>query len=251
MKDKNNIVSLYPLTKLYLASVGVVIALIMPGILSKVICFVAANILAAISGIWSVFLKRVKNSVGILFLILIVIQTLFYPGEHIIFSFWIFSLKMEGFLFALKLGFTLLCVGGFLIWFFAVTTEKDLVLALEKQGMSPKASYVVLSTLQMVPILKKKSQTIMNAQQARGVETEGNLLVRAKVFIPTLIPLVLSSIASTEERALTLEARGFSSTVKATHLYDIERTPEDKPATLIITLLLIVAVAGRIALWLI
>ena len=109
-------------------------------------------------------------------------------------------------------------VGGSLIWFFSVTQEKDFVLALEKSGMSAKASYVVLSTLQMVPVLKK---TIMNAQKARGVETEGNLLVRAKVFVPTIIPLVLSSIAGTEERALTLEARGFSSGINPTHLYDI------------------------------
>lgn len=251
MNVNNKIVSLYPLTKLYLAIVGVIISIMMPGIVSKILCFVAVNILAALSGVWPVFFKRVKNSIGILFLILIVIQTLFYPGKQVIYSFWIFSLKMEGLLFALNLGFVLLSVGGFLIWFFAVTQEKDLVLALEKQGMSPKASYVVLSTLQMVPVLKKKSQTIMNAQKARGVETEGNLIVRAKVFIPTIIPLVLSSIASTEERALTLEARGFSSTIKATHLYDIEKTQQDKPAMVIITLILVAAVAGRIALWLI
>ncbi len=251
MNENNKIVSLYPLTKLYMAIVGVIISIMMPGIMSKVLCFIAVNVLAAFSGVWPLFFKRVKNSIGILFLILIVIQTLFYPGEKVICSFWIFSLKMDGLMFALNLGFILLSVGGFLIWFFAITQEKDLVLALEKQGMSPKASYVVLSTLQMVPVLKKKSQTIMHAQQARGVETEGNLIVRAKVFIPTIIPLVLSSIASTEERALTLEARGFSSTIKATHLYDIEKKPEDKTATAIITLILVAAVAGRIALWLI
>ena len=165
--------------------------------------------------------------------------------------FWIFNAKLEGILFALKLGITLMGVGGSLIWFFSVTQEKDFVLALEKSGMSAKASYVVLSTLQMVPVLKKKSQTIMNAQKARGVETEGNLLVRAKVFVPTIIPLVLSSIAGTEERALTLEARGFSSGIKPTHLYDIEKTEADKKAVVIITLLGVLGIAGRVALWLI
>ena len=44
---------------------------------------------------------------------------------------------------------------------------------------------------------------------------------KSKGFVPTIIPLVLSSIAGTEERALTLEARGFSSGIKPTHLYDI------------------------------
>ena len=251
MNEKNKIASLYPLTKFYLSLVLVIISIAMPGILSKVICFAAINVVAVMSGIWPLFIKRVRNSVGVLFIILVIIQTFFYPRGEVLFSFWIFSAKLEGLLFAVKLGMTLVCVGGSLIWFFGVTKEKDFVLALEKQGMSPKASYVVLSTLQMVPQLKKKSQTIMNAQKARGVETEGNLLVRAKVFIPTIVPLVLSSIAGTEERALTLEARGFSSNIKPTHLYDIERTPADKTATIIITVLFIAAIAGRIALWVI
>ena len=251
MDQNNKIVSLYPLTKFYLAIAFVVVSIAMPGIVSKIICFVLINILAGMSGLWPVFIRRVKNSVGILFIILVIIQTLFSPGEDVIFSFWIFEAKWEGLMIALNLGFTLMCVGGSLIWFFAVTKEKDFVLSLEKQGMSPKASYVVLSTLQMVPVLKKKSATIMNAQKARGVETEGNLIVRAKVFVPTIIPLVLSSITGTEERALTLEARGFSSGIRPTHLEDIEKTPADKTATVIITVLFVIALAGRVALWVI
>lgn len=251
MDQNNKIVSLYPLTKFYLAIVFVIVSIAMPGIISKIICFLLVNVLAAISGVWPVFIRRVKNSIGVLFIILIVIQTLFSPGNDVIFSFWIFEAKWEGLMFALNLGFILMGVGGSLIWFFAVTKEKDFVLSLEKAGMSPKASYVVLSTLQMVPVLKKKSETIMNAQKARGVETEGNLIVRAKVFVPTIIPLVLSSITGTEERALTLEARGFSSGIRPTHLEDIEKTLADKTATVIITVLFIIAIAGRIALWVI
>ena len=251
MKQENKIVGLYPLTKFYLAIVLVVLDIIMPGILSKLVVFVIINIIAALSDVWKSFIRKVRNSVGVLFVILLFIQTFFYPRGEVIFSFWIFNAKLEGILFALKLGITLMGVGGSLIWFFSVTQEKDFVLALEKSGMSAKASYVVLSTLQMVPVLKKKSQTIMNAQKARGVETEGNLLVRAKVFVPTIIPLVLSSIAGTEERALTLDARGFSSGIKPTHLYDIEKTEADKKAVVIITLLGVLGIAGRVALWLI
>ncbi len=251
IQKENKIAALYPMTKFYIAIAFAIIAVILPGIIPKAVCFVVFNILAAASGIYKTFLKRVKNSVGVLFLILVVIQTFFTAGDTILFSFWIFSAKLEGLLFALKLGFVLANVGGCLIWFFAVTTEKDFVLALEKKGLSSKASYVVLSTLQMVPVLKKRSETIMNAQRARGVETEGNLLVRAKVFVPTIVPLVLSSIQGTEERALTLEARGFSVETKSTHLYDIEPRPVDKTVTVITALLFILIAGGRILLWVI
>ena len=248
---ENKIVKLYPITKFYLAMAIAIITVIQGDIISRVVIFALLNVLAAASGVYKIFLKRVKNSVGLLFLILLIVQTLFSPGEEILFSFWIFSGKMEGLVTALKLGMTLVNVGGSLIWFFAVTKEKDFVLALEKRGMSSKASYIVLSTLQMVPVLKKRSETIMNAQKARGVETEGNIFVRAKVFVPTLVPLVLSSIQGIEERALTLEARGFSVETPSTHLYDIYERPVDKTVRVIIAAGFVAAVAGRIALWLI
>lgn len=251
VNKQNKIAQLYPMTKFYMSIAIAATAIILPGIISKVICFAVVNILAMISGVYPVFIKRVKNSVGVLFIILLIIQTFFAAGDTILFSFWIFSAKLEGLLFALKLGFVLASVGSALIWFFLVTTEKDFVLALEKMGMSSKASYVVLSTLQMVPVLKKRSQTIMNAQRARGVETEGGLLTRAKVFIPTLVPLVLSSIQGTEERALTLEARGFSIETKSTHLYDIEPRPIDKTINIITACAFIAIIIGRILLWVI
>lgn len=251
VNKQNKIAQLYPMTKFYMSIAIAATAIILPGIISKVICFAVVNILAMISGVYPVFIKRVKNSVGVLFIILLIIQTFFAAGDTILFSFWIFSAKLEGLLFALKLGFVLASVGSALIWFFLVTKEKDFVLALEKMGMSSKASYVVLSTLQMVPVLKKRSQTIMNAQRARGVETEGGLLTRAKVFIPTLVPLVLSSIQGTEERALTLEARGFSIETKSTHLYDIEPRPIDKTINIITACAFIAIIIGRILLWVI
>lgn len=251
MDNNNKIVSLYPLTKLYIAFFIIVASIILPGILGKICCFIVLNIIAVLSNSWKIFINRVKNSVGILFIIMIIIQTFFYPTGRVMFSFLGFSAKYEGLIFAINLGLILMCVGGSLIWFFAVTKEKDFVLALEKKGMSAKASYVVLSTLQMVPVLKKKSQIIMNAQKARGVETEGNMLVRAKVFIPTIIPLVLSSIAGTEERALTLEARGFSSNKKHTYLYDIREKSIDKTINIIIVIGLIILILGRVSLWLI
>ena len=128
------------------------------------------------------FIRKVRNSVGVLFVILLFIQTFFYPRGEVIFSFWIFNAKLEGILFALKLGITLMGVGGSLIWFFSVTQEKDFVLALEKSGMSAKASYVVLSTLQMVPVLKKKSQTIMNAQKSKRSRNGRKSFSKSKGF---------------------------------------------------------------------
>ena len=75
------------LTKFYLAIVLVVLDIIMPGILSKLVVFVIINIIAALSDVWKSFIRKVRNSVGVLFVILLFIQTIFLPkrGSNIFF----------------------------------------------------------------------------------------------------------------------------------------------------------------------
>lgn len=244
---RNQIVSLYPLTKFVWAIVIAVVGALIPSIPGKYLWFCVLCFLAVASGTFGVFIRRVRNFLCVIVLLLVIIHTFFVPGEDIIFQLGILTAQKDGLLYALRLGGNIFCMGGALIWFFTVTTERDFVLALEKAGMSPQASYVILSTLQMVPVMRRRSQVIMAAQQARGVEMEGSLLHRIKVFVPVLVPLILSSIQDIEERALTLEARGFSVETRATHLYDIEVKTADKVVAAVAVLFLTGVVIGRIA----
>lgn len=75
--------------------------------------------------------------------------------------------------------------------------------------------------------MTKLSQTISDAQRARGIETEGSIWVRMKAFIPMMGPLVLTSIQQTDERVLTLEARGFSAPIRKTAYYSVKKTAVD------------------------
>ena len=100
----------------------------------------------------------------------------------------------------------------------------------------------------MIPELQKQSMVIMDSQRSRGVETEGNLFTRSKALIPVFIPLVLSSIANTEERAITLESRAFSSESRRTRLYDIEKSKYDNPVRVFLLIFIILCITWRI-LW--
>jgi energy-coupling factor transport system permease protein len=51
---------------------------------------------------------------------------------------------------------------------------------------------------------------ILEAQQARGLETEVGLVGRLRLLVPLIGPLILASIVDVEERAMALEARAFS-----------------------------------------
>ena len=96
---------------------------------------------------------------------------------------------------------------------------KDIIFALEKAKVPRKVTFLISSTIQLIPQMTALQKTITDAQKSRGIETEGNLLIRVKAFIPMLGPLVLSSIQQTEERVLALESRAFSAKGEKTSIY--------------------------------
>ena len=117
--------------------------------------------------------------------------------------------------------------------------------------MSPSATYVIMSTVNIIPQMSKKMTVIMDAQRSRGVETESNMFVRAKAFFPTIGPLILNSIVSAEERAITLEARAFSVSGKKTRLHTVADTGTDRALRVVFMIMLAAAVGGRIITWIV
>lgn len=251
-EKKGFILSLYPTTKLFFCVAFIILAFILPSFQERLILVLVIHILAMMSGVYKNFFKISVAAFGILLVFIMLMQSLFYQGvsNNILFEFGIFSIKYEGIINGLNISSSVLVFGSAIILFFQTTKVKELVHALENSGMNPKATYVILATLQMVPQMRKSSQVIMSAQRARGVETEGNLFVRMKAFIPILFPLILSSIASTEEKALTLEARGFSIAGNKTQLMVLEKRSIDKVLQILIILVTLAIIIWRVALWL-
>ncbi len=102
----------------------------------------------------------------------------------------------------------------------------------------------------MPDILRNNIRTVMDAQRARGVETEGGIPVRAGAFLPVLVPLILNSVTGAEEKLLTLEARGFSARCEKTRLFRLERSGLERQVKSIAIIITALILCGRIALWL-
>ncbi|HVI40656.1 MAG TPA: energy-coupling factor transporter transmembrane component T [Anaerovoracaceae bacterium] len=92
--------------------------------------------------------------------------------------------------------------------------------------------------------------TITDAQRSRGMETEGNLLIRLEAFIPLIAPVIMSSLINTKERALALEVRGFNSKKKKTFLNDEVKTGADRYIQAGLLIIIAAAFIWRIKLWL-
>ncbi|MGN7295779.1 energy-coupling factor transporter transmembrane component T family protein [Ferdinandcohnia sp. SAFN-114] len=239
-KLRSFILNLYPTTKFFVAVFLMITPLLLPGYLYSYLAPVLCLIIAMVAGKTKLYIDIVFKGLISIVVMIFLLQSFFYPGDTILWSWSIFSIKQEGIDFSLQLTSKILAVGSAIVLFFQITKINDLSRSLEILGVSPKATYVLSSALNIIPEMRLHLLRIMDAQRTRGVETEGNLSIRMKAFIPALTPLILSSFSSTDEKAITLESRAFTARTKKTSLHKLEKTKSDN---LVRAILLIVFVS--------
>jgi energy-coupling factor transport system permease protein len=93
---------------------------------------------------------------------------------------------------------------------FRTMNMTDLGIAMNQGGLPYRASFIFITTFQSLPQLNKEMHQIMDAQRARGLETEGNLWRRFSSFIPIMVPVVANSIMKVRQQAIALETKGFN-----------------------------------------
>lgn len=89
-------------------------------------------------------------------------------------------------------------------------------------------SMMMSIALRFIPTLMEETTRIINAQKSRGADFEsGNLIKRAKAFIPVLVPLFLSAFQRAEDLALAMEARCYRGGENRTRLKELKYTKID------------------------
>ena len=209
--------------------------------------FFILPILALMSGILIKFINGFKV-IFTISLIVFLVQLFLISGGEELWRFYFLSIYQGGLKSALILTFMITNIAGIFLWYFQTTTNQEISRALEESGMNYKAAFVFTSSLKMIDVLEKNSKTIMNAQQASGVETEGNILIRAKAFFPSMVPLILGAVINADEKALTLEARGFNYQCRKTRLFNLKKSGWEKQAILISICITIMILGWRV-LW--
>lgn len=240
--------SLNPLTKLTLVFSAIALAFLSIPWLAPVLVL-PVIILGILGGVQKEYLKVISRlilpTVGFMF----VMQSIFLPyGDTILFSIGIFEVTLE----AVQSAFLTVSRIFVMISSFALllltTHPSELMSDLTRRGLPGQFAYVIISTLQILPQMQAKAQTIIAAQRSRGLDTESSFLKRAGLLIPLVGPLVFGSLVEVEERAIAIEARGFTSTHPKTSLYEIPDSNSDKIIRW--TLILLVIASFIIRLWL-
>lgn len=244
---KDDMRKLYPITKLFICLALLFSLFIISSYIYNYCMAIICGMIAVGFGIsLKTYAKRIFFSLFWLLIAIFIIQSVFLPSGEVLLKVGIISVYKKGLFKAIILTSRITAFVSILTLLILITPAKDFTIALEKKGLNPKAAFILLLSLQMIPEMKKQANIIMNSQKSRGVETEGNILVRAKALIPVFIPLVLSSIVNTEEKAITLEARGFSIGEKRTILDDIKETEYDKKVKIFLVVFLILCIIWRV-----
>jgi len=239
---------LNPLTKMAVAFAFIIIAFSAHWYWAPLIIFIVGIIpIAMVGKLGREFFRTSLRLFLPLFAFLFVMQSLFHPGgTTVLFHLWFLTVKLEGVQFAFLTATRILVMVSSFLLVLLSTHPSTLMSDLTQRGFPAMLSYIVTSTLQIIPHMRNKAGTIIDAQHSRGMNTEGSLGQRVKALLPLVGPLVFGSLVDVEERAVALEARAFNAPRKKTSLREIPDTGWEKVVRWICLLLVVVSMGSNI-----
>lgn len=131
------------------------------------------------------------------------------PGATVLFELGPFEATLEGADFAARTTVRLFVMASALALFGVTTPPRAFVVDLERRGVSPRLAFALGAVIGAVPALVERAREVRDAQRARGLDTEGQLLRRAAAVVPLAAPAVIGALHQVEARSMALEARAF------------------------------------------
>ncbi|MGZ8513166.1 MAG: energy-coupling factor transporter transmembrane component T [Candidatus Limnocylindria bacterium] len=212
---------LNPLTKATVATTSGIAAVVLGGLIGPMVLLAVAVIGPALAA--GVLRDLARTSVLLALPIAVsalLVNVFFFPGGQTeLLRIGPIVATAEGLAFALEILARIMAISGAVTLFYLTTRPADLVVDLERRGISPRVAFVANASVQTVPAMVERAAQITDAQRARGLDTEGGVWRRLRGIVPIVGPVILGSIAEVEERTLALEARGFTRPGRRTLLW--------------------------------
>ncbi len=123
----------------------------------------------------------------------------------------------------------------------AATSPHRLVEAMTAGGVPFGRTFVLASTLTVLPRMRERAAQILEAQQCRGLRLGGSLVARVRALGPLTLPLLLGALAEVDEQVLALDARGAAGAAQRTAL---DPPPDSAPQRALRWTLLALVVAA-------
>lgn len=212
--------NIHPLTKLtYILFVGGVVYTAPGGWVPAVVILLLNLTTGLLCGLYRSIWKFTWRMLLPLAVFMFPIHGLLFPDNHTpLFSLHAVIMYKEGVEFAIAILLQLATVLTASLLFVFSTHPAVFITSLTQAGNPPFVAYLIGGPLLMLPAMRDRIRTIQAAQRSRGLDIDGSLMKRIRSIHPLITPLVLSAFSEIEQRAVTLELKGFSLPGKKTSL---------------------------------
>ncbi len=203
-------IALNPATKLVFALAQAAIAFLVRGWTGPLVVLALVLATAWVAGVRRSMLPFVLAAVPLVISIML-INTFLFPGaSDPIGTVGPFTATWTGLTVAIQATLRVVAFALSVAVFSLTTSTDDLLADLQRRGLGRRGEFVIGSAIRTVPRMIERASEIVDAQRARGLDTQGGPLRRIRGVLPLAGPMMSSALGEVEERTLALEARAFT-----------------------------------------
>ena len=239
--------ALNPLTKFVIAIASAVVAFGVRGWTGPIGILVVTAVIALIAGVSRSLRRFVLATIPIVASILLV-NAFLYPGAtDELFRIGPFAATGTGVTLALQAVLRVVAFALSVAVFSLTTATDDFLADLERRGTGRRLTFVIGSAIRTIPTMGSRAVEIVEAQRARGLDTEGSIGRRLRGIVPLAGPMVFGALGEVEERTIALEARAFSAPVRRTAMRALPDSSTQRAVRWVAGLSALAAVAVSVA----
>ena len=187
-------------------------------------------------------LINVKQALKVLlsvFIVTIIMWLITMRGPTII----VLWLSMEGLLYGIGAGLTLVTIIITSIVFLSTTKVEEITVGCMRIGLPYRGAFAMSTAIRMIPMIAGTAFTILQAQKSRGLDVDsGSFMQKLKKYVPLMVPAIVSVIRGTTVFAMALESKGFGYSDKRVNYVTIAYKPLDYVFSLLQLLLIGLAI---------
>ncbi len=236
-----------PRTKMIWTILLMVMLFMANNIYGYIMMLAITGIILAVSEVPVGFTLKGIRPLLVILIITSAINIFAYPGTTVLLSWGTLKITLEGILQAVIIAgrLSLMVILGSVLTLtttpIALTDGLETMLGPLKKWKIPVHEMAMMMSiaLRFIPTLLEETDRIMKAQASRGADFDtGNILEKAKSFIPVLIPLFVSAFKRAEELATAMESRCYRGDIGRTRMKQLGYTKVDRNVHLFLLLFL-------------
>lgn len=150
-----------------------------------------------------------------------------------------FTIYQEGIYSGISMALRIFSMTTWAMVFIMTSHPSDIFTSLKRIGMPYVMNFIMIMTLQLIPILQNEFVIVLNAQKSRAMKGTG-----FGALLPSMVPVFVGAIERVQQLSISLESRAFGSSGQKTSYRRVRITFWD-----VINLIMAVVISAATTYW--